>query len=603
MGQELQAVGAIRSMLSARTAVEVALAKDVGWLLEGRKLSSIRTLLATAASDARVGADALATDLPDAATRLREAAGVLDGVRELGVTRSAWDAARPEVGRARDLLEETIVEARTSLAPQRQEQVAEVRSLYEAWRTGGKLDGDQWARLTELAELPVGLRPASLEHVSSGDLKLLREQAQRMREGLGSTADPRLHDIMFGVGVTHQEPTRETVEASMRTIAAGATALVGVDGSKAELASHLGTVAAMQGLDSTVRPRMLARTANVDWSGAAALLRDGATVPPSWEGFRALRGITYLEHPQPALEELLTKQPEAFTATDWRMLADMVRLPAGERPAALAGFSKKAAREMESAARMVTDGITVPSSWKGFSRVNQLRANVLWSAPGPATEHLSSIMALPPGDVTKAHLSDLDALRQLPDGIRPDILDPNETLFAELATSPQALSHAENAEKLGRFTALSLKLKTPDELRITLDRVDEHVAELERIQEHWSQEAPRGVLNSFGADLRLLRGFELDDTVKRLIGETSGLFENNVNRLDGKVGGGYGRHVDYADMGRIKENVRLFTELARDQALGESNTIAHARQAAAAEAAAAAVPEGAAAEATEVLSW
>jgi hypothetical protein len=213
-------------------------------------------------------------------------------------------------------------------------------------------------------------------------------------------------------------------------------------------------------------------------------------------------------------------------------------------------------------------------------------------------------MKLHPGEVTKAHLSDLDALRQLPDGVRPSMLDPNETIFAELATSPNALSHAENAEKLERFTALSLKLKTPDELRATLDRVDEHVAELERIQTHWSEQAPRGVLSSFGADLRLLRGFELEAPVKTMIGETAELVQHNVNRLDGKVGGGYGRHVDYADMGRIKENVRLFTELARDQALGESNTIAHARQAAAAEAAAAAAPEGAAAaNAPEVLSW
>jgi hypothetical protein len=600
MGQELQAVGAIRSMLSARASVEVTLAKDVGWFFEGSRLGSITKHLTAAATDARAGAEAIRSTVPDAANSLDEAAGVLDGVRQLG-SRAEWNAARPEVGRARDLVEDAFVQVRTSLAPQRAEQVAEVSTIADTWSRSKTLDADQWNRLAELSELPFGLRPAALEHVGSGDVKLLREQARRVAEGLSSSRDPRLHDIMEATRMTRSEPTREAMEASLRDVAINATAESGGVG----LAQNLGIIAGMQRLDTSVRPRMLARTAKIEWSDAAALARDGAKVPTSWEGFRALRGITYLQHPQPALETLLHKHPESFTATDWRMLADLVRLAPDERPAALAGFGRKAAREMEMAANMVNDGVALPSSWKGFSKVNQLRGNVLWTSQGTATEHLDELVKVEVGRLTKQQLSDLDALRLLPDGRRPAALDPGETAFQELALSPLPITHPENGERLERVAGLHIKLKSPDELRATLDRVDGHIAELERIQERYSEQAPRGVLNDFGADLRLLRAFELDGTIKQLIGETGELVQHNINRLDGKVGGGYGRHVDYGDLGRIKENVRLFTELAREQALGESNTIARARQAAQAAAREEAVAAGGEvdAAATEVLSW
>jgi hypothetical protein len=603
MGQELQAVGAIRSMLSARASIEGALARDVGWLFRSNRLESITKSLTAAAEDARAGARAVTTDVPDAAARLEEAAGVLEGVRELG-SRDAWHAARPEVGRARDLVEDAIVQVRTSLAPQRAAEIEEMRQVIDAWTYSKQLDADQWTRLAELSELPVGLRPASLEHVGPKDVTLLREQAKRMAEGLPSSRDPRLHDVMEAARQTRDEPTREALETQLTTIAQEASSYVGVAGERAKLADRLGSVAALQRLDPMTRPRMLARTTGIEWTEAAALVRDGATVPPSWDGFRALRGITYLQHPQPALEELLHQHPETFTATQWRMRADLVRLAPDERPAALAGFSKKAAREMEMAANMVGDGVALPSSWKGFTRVNQLRANVLWTSQGAATEHLGTLTKVDVGRLTKEQLSDLDALRLLPEGRRPSVLDPNETAFQELALSPLPITHPENGSRLERVAGLHLKLKSPDELRGTLDRVDSHIDELERIQTHFSQEAPRPVLNDFAADLRLLRAFELDDTVKRLIGETSELVEHNVNRLDGKVGGGYGRHVDYADLGRIKENVRLFTELAREQALGESNTVARARQAAqAATREAEAATGDAAAAGDELLTW
>lgn len=603
MGQELQAVGAIRSMLSARASIEVALSKDVGWLLRSKRLESIATSLTVAAEDARAGARAVTSEMPDAAARLEEAAGVLDGVRELG-SRQAWNAARPEVGRARDLVEDAIVQVRTSLASQRASEVTEARGLIDGWVSSSRLEADQWNRLAELSELPIGLRPASLEHVGAKDVKLIREQAKRMAEQLPSSRDPRLRDIMEAARLTRDEPTREVLETRLTTLAGEASSYVGVPGSRQALADSLGAVAAMQRLDTTVRPRMLARTTDVEWSDAAALVRDGATVPPSWDGFRALRGITYLQHPQPALEALLRRNPESFSATDWRMLADLVRLAPDERPAALAGFSSKAAREMESAARMVSDGVALPSSWKGFSRVNQLRGNVLWTSQGTATEHLGTLTKVDVGRLTKEQLSDLDALRLLPAGRRPAALDPNETAFQELALSPLPITHPDNGARLERVAGLQLKLKSPDELRGTLDRVDGHIDELERIQQHYSQDAPRPVLNDFAADLRLLRAFELDGTVKRLVGETGELVQRNVDRLDGKVGGGYGRHVDYADLGRIKENVRLFTELAREQALGESNTVARARQAAQAATREAEAPAAeAAAAGDELLTW
>lgn len=600
---ELQAVSGIRSMLAARTSIEGVLARDVGRLLPSRRIEALGRSLGAAADDARRGAGEIADIAPDAARRLEEAAGVLDGVRALGADRASWNARLPEVSRARDLLEESIVETRATLAHERAEGVR-VDNFANRRFPYSSFSAEEWGHLADQAELPIGLRPLALEHVGPGDVKLLREQAARMRGGLSGSRDPRLRSIMDATRLVNETTTRADTEELLRRTAAEALEMVdGTSSDRRRLGDLLATIAGLQRLDGTLRPRMLARTTDVDWDTAALLLGREASVPPSWDGFRALRRIAHLEHPQSALEQLIRERPEGFTAPQWRKLAQLVRLPAEERPAELAGFSARQARQMETVARMVSGGSAVPASWKGFSEVNRLRANVLWASAGLANEHLAAIARLDPGDVTRAHFSDLDALRQLPDAIRPSALDPSDTRWAVLAASDEPLTAAANAESLDAYTRLATSLRTPDELRATFARVDEHVAELERIQTSYSEQAPRAVLNAFAADLRLLGAFEHGKSVSALVDQTEKLVAHNIDRLDGNVRGGYGRHVDYADMGRIKENVRMFTELSRERILGESDTLARARQAREATQPAAAPSQGVVDEATEVLEW
>ncbi len=575
MGQELAGVSGIRAMLAARSVVERVATNDVSWLLAGRKLASVAESMRGAAADALEGAAHIGDDLPDAADRLRHAAAMLDQAQPLTAARDTWNAGRADLLQARDAIDDAIVQTRESLRDVRSADAEAAAAAVDRIAADATGSADDLRLLADLSELPSGLRPMQLEHVTTGDLKLLREQAQRMEEGLRPSREARLAELLATARIAGEDVTREATEARL-TSAANRIAERSMErGASSSIADELRAVSGLQGLDPTLRPRALTRTLDVPWTEAAELAsRD--RLPWSWDGIERLRSIAQMDAPTDTLASLVHTPPEAWTGKQWRTLASLVRLAPDERPAELMAFGSKHARQMDSVAAMVDRGRPVPGGWKPLDAVGDLRGKLLWSSRSRATDHLDAIVRTPANELTREHFADLDAMRRLPDDIRPVGLANGQDLWGDIARTGLDASSVDGKRALDAFGKLSVKLRSPDELHAALDRVDEHVAALTSLQQQFGGNAqvPRGILGDFGSDLHLIRAFEHDEQAMRMLDDTAKLVQRNIDRLDGKVGGGYGRHVDYADLGRIRENVRLFSTLSRHQIADDAAKVA-----------------------------
>ena len=560
-------------MLSARTAVERVATSDVPWLLAGRKLASIGETLRGGAADALEGARLVADDLPSAADRLRHAAAMLEQSIPMTESRSAWNAHRTTLLQARDAVDDAIVRTRDSVALSllRKPDAHRAAKALERLDANGIGAADDLRLLADLAELPSGLRPIRLEHLDAADVALLREQAQRMEEGLRPSRDPRLRNMLSAMRIGGEDLTRAQTEQQLEDIATSIADRAMERGSTSGIADQLRQVAGLQQLDPTLRPRGLAATTGTPWMDAAGIAERGG-LPWSWEGIRHLQTVAHSEAPTDALASLVASPPQTWTGKQWRTLAALVRLAPEERPAELAGLAKKHAGQMETVAGMVDRGRPVPMGWKPLDAVAELRGKLLWSSRSRATDHLDTIVRTPAGELTREHFADLDAMRRLPDDVRPIGLAEGQQLWGEIAANGIDATSVDGKRALDAFGKLSVKLRSPEELRAALDRVDEHVEALSALQQQFGSNAqvPRGILGDFGSDLHLLRAFDHDETGMRMLDETAQLVQRNIDRLDGKVGGGYGRHVDYADLGRIRENVRLFSTLSRHQTAAEA---------------------------------
>jgi hypothetical protein len=215
-------------------------------------------------------------------------------------------------------------------------------------------------------------------------------------------------------------------------------------------------------------------------------------------------------------------------------------------PEGVAHIDKRVVGDLERAAKLVDAGIELPPRWRGRAPVEQARAKNLWSSADTAMARLRDLVWSKEGPVSRADLADLRALRNAPDGVRPTVLD---TLPTHFGTEPL---DAETIRALRMATANDgVRAQVASEM---LDATGELAGLLPRQDVLPQLRALRERVASFSA-------LDMPANERGLVDDTLALIDRNIQRQTGARGGGYGRYVDFGEVGRANANAELLSRL------------------------------------------
>ncbi len=290
------------------------------------------------------------------------------------------------------------------------------------------------------------------------------------------------------------------------------------------------------------------------WRRAGSLVRDGIELPDS---FRRHGEVAVDTRPAAAADDALARSlagiyddQAAYELVQLRRLVDRLDEFDDDTASLLHRISPK---ELDRAARLVADGHELPDGWRAHGTIAQLRAARLWQGAAERLQRVREILWPRVDQVDRARQADLKVLRNLPDELRPEVLD---RLAANLADSDPAALREARLELAGDRPRAEAML----DLRRAALAFEAHI------------EQPRErVLEQLQAVDEALQGYaalDLTPVERTIVSEAQELVERNLARQQGGIRDSYRSWTDLAELGRVRESTRLLDTIETTRQVG-----------------------------------
>jgi hypothetical protein len=234
-----------------------------------------------------------------------------------------------------------------------------------------------------------------------------------------------------------------------------------------------------------------------------------------------------------------------MTAIDLLHLSRLVRASRDVVPT-LPELTPSQVKQLERASHLVEQGIDLPANWSLRPKLEESRGRTIWRTLGDARDHARELLWGPKHQLTDLEIDDLRSIARLPDDLRP------EAFPAGLPSGPVP-------------EALLRELRSGFADAATIELVRGH---LHRVATDFAttvatpQQDYMRVLTPLRDELKRFQDLPLEAADRQLAEGALDLVEKNILRQEGKLGGGYGRWTDMAELGRIKANVETIDQFA-----------------------------------------